>query len=135
MSRSALLYDRDCGFCRWSMAWALRLDRRHEFEPVPIQSARGERLLAGLEPHERLDSAHLVSPGGERVSGGAIAGPVLRRVPGGGPFAAVAERLPGATERAYRFVADHRSWFGRLVTAGAKRRAEALIAARAGPGG
>jgi len=133
--RAALLYDRDCGFCRWSAAWALRLDRRRELEPVAIQSARGAELLDGLSPRERLDSAHLVAPGGERVSAGAVAAPVLRRVPGGAPFAALAERFPDATERGYRFVADRRSRFGRIVPAGARRRADAVIAARGGTGG
>ena len=130
MSRHVLLYDRDCGFCRWSTGWALRLDRGRRLEPVAIQDPRGAELLADLGPEERLDSAHLVTPDGRRRSAGAIAGPALRLIPGGGPLAALAERLPGATERCYRLVANNRSRLGRLVSDGAKRRADALIAAR-----
>ena len=130
LTRTALLYDRDCGFCRWATGWVLRLDRDRALAPVAIQSRRGEELLAGLAPGARLDSAHVVTPAGERASAGAIAGPVLRALPGGAPLAALAERFPGATERAYRFVADHRSALGRPITDAAKRRADALIAAR-----
>jgi hypothetical protein len=42
----------------------------------------------------------------------------------------LAARMPKAAAGAYRWVAAHRSAFGRLVTAGAKRRAGAVIAAR-----
>jgi predicted DCC family thiol-disulfide oxidoreductase YuxK len=132
VSRAALLYDRDCGFCRWSTALVLRLDRGHTLEPVAIQSSRGERLLAGLSVAERLDSAHLVTPAGERRSGGAIAAPILGGLPGGRRLAAIAERFPRATERGYRCVAANRSRLSRLVPAAAKRRADALIAARGG---
>ena len=31
--RVTLLYDRDCGFCRWSLAWFLCWDRRHVLRP------------------------------------------------------------------------------------------------------
>ncbi|HEX6116992.1 MAG TPA: DCC1-like thiol-disulfide oxidoreductase family protein [Solirubrobacterales bacterium] len=125
-----VLYDRDCGFCRWSTGWLLRLDRRRALEPVAIQDPRGEALLADLAPAERLDSAHVVTPGGERFSAGAIAAPALRLLPGGRPLATLAERFPAAAERVYRFVSGHRSSLGRLVTAGARRRADELIAAR-----
>lgn len=130
MNRHVLLYDRDCGFCRWSTGWLLRLDRARRLEPVAIQDPRGCELLADLDHEERLDSAHLVDPAGERFSAGAIAAPALRQLPGGGPLAALADRLPGVVKRSYRFVARNRSRFGRLVTDGAKRRADALIAAR-----
>ncbi len=132
-SRHLLLYDRDCGFCRWSMAWVLRLDRRRALEPLAIQDAPARGLLADLDEDERMASAHLVSPSGERHSGGALAAPTLRLLPGGGAPAALAERIPGVVDAVYRFVARNRMAFGRPVTEGAKRRADALIAARGGP--
>ena len=51
-----VLYDADCGFCRWSVGRLLALDRAGHLMPEPIQSAVGERLLAGIPPAERLDS-------------------------------------------------------------------------------
>jgi len=39
----SVLYDEDCGFCRWGVERLLRLDRRHELEAVPVLL----RLLPG----------------------------------------------------------------------------------------
>jgi len=79
---------------------------------------------------ERLSSWHLVDADGVHSGGDAFA-PALRRLPGGRPLAAVAERMPGVTARAYGFVAGNRSFFGRRLSDGAKRRADRRIAARA----
>lgn len=80
---------------------------------------------------ERLASWHLVDEAGVHSGGDAFA-PALRRLPGGRPLAALAERLPGLTERGYRFVAGNRSFFGRRLSDGAKRRADRRIRARSG---
>ena len=128
--RHLVLYDRDCGFCRWSVAWVLRLDRRRALQPLALQDPRAIGLLPGLDEEERMRSAHVVAPDGRRFTGGAAAGPVLHLIPGASPLAAAAERCPRAVERAYRWVADHRTAFGRPVTDGAKRRADAVIAKR-----
>jgi predicted DCC family thiol-disulfide oxidoreductase YuxK len=125
-----LLYDRDCGFCRFSVALVLAWDRRRRLRPVAIQTDEGQRLLAALPPPDRLASAHVVEPGGGVRSGGAVAGPVLRELPGGGPLARLAERMPRLTDRGYRAVANRRSSLGRLVTARARRWAERRIADR-----
>jgi predicted DCC family thiol-disulfide oxidoreductase YuxK len=110
-----VLYDDDCGFCKWSLDKVLAWDRNDRVRPVAIQSPEGEELLSGVPPGERLDSWHLVEPGGRVVSAGPAAAPLARVLPGGRPLAALCERFPGATDRAYRFVADHRSWFGRRL--------------------
>ncbi len=81
--RHLILYDAECGFCRRSLGWILRWDRRGELEPVALQDPRAAELLADLEPEERMDSWHLVSPAGERWSAGAAAAPLLRLLPGG----------------------------------------------------
>jgi len=57
-----VLYDEDCGFCKWSLNKVLAWDRRRRLRPVAIQSDEGQRLLAAVPEAERLDSAHLVSP-------------------------------------------------------------------------
>lgn len=125
-----MLYDRDCGFCRWSLAQLLELDRRSRLRPVALGTAEADELLADLAPGERSASWHLVSPNGLRTSAGAAAPPLLRLLPGGRlPAAALAAR-PRLTERGYRWVADHRSLLGRLIPGGAKERADARIARR-----
>ncbi len=77
-----------------------------------------------------MASWHLVGPDGKVTSAGAAAGPLLRLLPAGRPLASLVERFPGATERSYRWVADHRSAIGRLVTAHGVARADRRIAER-----
>jgi predicted DCC family thiol-disulfide oxidoreductase YuxK len=115
----SVLYDADCGFCKWSLDKILAWDRHRALHPVPIQSDDGARLLASVPESKRLDSWHLVLPSGEVRSAGAAAGPLARALPAGKPLAVVFERFPRTTDRAYRFVAEHRDRFARLVGADA----------------
>jgi predicted DCC family thiol-disulfide oxidoreductase YuxK len=114
-AQSVLLYDEDCGFCRWSLNKILAWDRAKRVRPVAIQSEEGSRLLAPIAPDARLDSWHLVSDDGKLFSAGAAAEPLARLLPGGRPLAAVLAAFPGATERAYGFAARHRFWLARLL--------------------
>jgi predicted DCC family thiol-disulfide oxidoreductase YuxK len=127
---ATLLYDSDCGFCRWSLGKVLAWDRRGRLRPVSLQSKEAERLLAGMPEEERMASWHLVGDDGQLRSAGAGIAPLLRLLPGGGPFAAAAARTPRLMERGYRLIAGHRSLWGKLVTDGAKRRADRRIAER-----
>jgi predicted DCC family thiol-disulfide oxidoreductase YuxK len=129
MPRAVLLYDHDCGLCRWALAKVLAWDRHTRIRPVPIASAEGASLLSTLSEEERMRSWHLVA-GGERWSAGAALPPLVRLLPGGRPLARIAAAAPRLTERTYLLVATNRSRLGRLVTARAKRRADARIAAR-----
>jgi predicted DCC family thiol-disulfide oxidoreductase YuxK len=117
-----VLYDSDCGFCRWTLDWALARDRDHLLEPHPIQSAKGAELLSDLEPDERLRSAHVVHPDGRRESGGAAMRAVLDVLPSARRLAWLARLSPRATDAAYGFVARNRSFFGRLVRGGSAPR-------------
>jgi predicted DCC family thiol-disulfide oxidoreductase YuxK len=112
--QATVLYDRDCGFCRWSLdkvlAWG-----GGRLRPVEIQSAEGQRLLASVPEPARLDSWHLVTAAGELRSAGAAAAPLAAILPGGRPLAFVFRSFPRATERAYRWVAGHRDLFARLL--------------------
>lgn len=126
-NRWIVLYDRDCGFCRWSLARLLALDRRGALLPLALGTAEADALLADLTPEQRASSWHLVSPQGRRWSAGAAAAPLLRLLPGGALAAAVLASAPRATERAYRWVADHRSVFSRRIPAAAKERADRKI--------
>ena len=116
-SRAALLYDADCGFCLWSLHKILALDRHHRLRPVALQDPEADALLGGMDEERKMASSHLVTPDGSVYSAGAATGPLLRLLPRGGGLARIAERFPGATERGYRWVADHRSLLGRVVSA------------------
>lgn len=127
MTRIPILYDADCGFCRVSLALVLAWDRRRRLRPVALQSEEAGRLLEGMPEEKRMDSWHLVTAGGEVRSAGSAFPPLLHLLPGGGPLARAAERAPGAADRAYRWVADRRSPFGRRLPDGLKRWADRLI--------
>jgi predicted DCC family thiol-disulfide oxidoreductase YuxK len=124
-----VLYDADCGFCRWAMAWALRRDHRNLLLAVPIQSPLGCELLADIDPSDRLRSAHVVGDDGRRRSAGGAAAEVLRVLPQTQRLARLAQRLPNTTTLLYGVVAKRRSAFGRLVGNEARVRADRLLQA------
>ncbi len=127
-----ILYDADCGFCRWSLASVLRADLDRRLRPVKLQSPEAETLLADLTPEERMASWHLVAPDGRRWSAGYGAPPLLSLLPGGRLPAAALGAAPRVTDRIYRAVADHRSSFSQAIPARLKQRADRLIAERSG---
>ncbi len=125
-----VLFDRDCGFCRWSVGRLLAWDRAGRLHPVAIQSENGQRLLAGLPPEQRLGSAHAIDAAGMRTSGGDAIAPIAAVLPGGAPLAALARRAPALARLGYGAIAGRRSLLGRLVSDRAKARADARIAQR-----
>jgi predicted DCC family thiol-disulfide oxidoreductase YuxK len=122
MRRWAVLYDADCGFCMWLLAGLLRWDRAVRLRPIALQRPGAADLVADLEPAARMSSWHLISPTGERNSGGAALPPLLRQLPGGRVPAAAFARFPKVTDRGYRWVADHRSALSRWVPKSLKER-------------
>jgi predicted DCC family thiol-disulfide oxidoreductase YuxK len=112
---ATILYDQDCGFCRWSMAKLLAWDRRGALRPVPLQGPEADRLIPGMPPDKKMASWHLIDERGVIHSGGAAAAPMLRLLPGGRPLAAMAAAMPRTTERLYRFVSRHRDRLGRWL--------------------
>jgi predicted DCC family thiol-disulfide oxidoreductase YuxK len=129
---ATVLYDRDCGFCRVTLARILALDRRRRLRPVAIQSELGQTLLRDLPAERRLDSWHLVTPDGRVHSAGAGFPPLLRLLPGGAPLAALLGRLPRLSEAGYRLVAGNRGLLGRRLPRRMIERASALIDERSG---
>jgi predicted DCC family thiol-disulfide oxidoreductase YuxK len=127
-----VLYDADCGFCRTALAVILLADRHRRLRPVALDSAEADWLLGDLVPEQRDASWHLVSPAGRRESAGAAGAPLLRLLPGGSVPAAALARAPAMTQRAYRWVAEHRSTFSRALPAAVKDRATKLIERRSG---
>jgi len=63
-AQSVLLYDEDCGFCRWSLDKILAWDRAERVRPVPIQSEEASRLLGDLDLGALADKLP------EEISGG-----------------------------------------------------------------
>jgi predicted DCC family thiol-disulfide oxidoreductase YuxK len=112
MERAVVLYDGDCGLCRWSADTLRRWDRRGRVDLMPLQAPEADELLRGLSEEARRSSWHLVDRRRRVASGGAALPIVLRLLPGGKPLAAVAARFPRATDRAYRFVAMRRDRIG-----------------------
>jgi predicted DCC family thiol-disulfide oxidoreductase YuxK len=125
-----VLYDADCGVCRWVMARVLAWDTRRALRPVALQDPVAPGLLPGMSDEERAASWHLVTPHGERYSAGRAVAPLLRLLPYGRPLAAVASAAQPLTDRAYAFAAARRGVLGRLVGEGAKRRAAERIRER-----
>ncbi len=123
-----VLYDEECGFCRYLLAILLRMDRHGRLLPIPIQGFDGQRLLSDLTPRERLATAHVVSATGRVYSGGDIAVPIARELPLGVGAAGVAARLGAPTRWAYGQLAANRTRLGRFVTSGRRERASRVIA-------
>lgn len=138
-----VIYDDDCGFCRWSLALLLDLDRG-ALRPLPLGTAEADYLLHDLTVEERNASWHVVidPPGPDqlgfdaapaRFSAGAAFVPALRMLPRGRRLAWLAARTSGPTERGYRWVAGHRGLLGRFVPGRARAWADRVIAAHGGP--
>jgi predicted DCC family thiol-disulfide oxidoreductase YuxK len=111
--RPTVLYDDDCGFCRWSAAKVRAWDRRNRLAIAPIQGA--DELLTPIAPGERLAAMHVVEPDGRVWTGGAALTRLAGILPGAGGFAILGRALPGLAEDAYRLVATRRSTLGRLL--------------------
>jgi len=93
--------------------------------------AQADRLLGPMDEQTRMASWHLVTPDGGVHSAGRGVAPLLRLLPGGAPLARLASALQPFTDAAYRFVANHRSAFGRMLPHRARARADARLRRRA----
>jgi predicted DCC family thiol-disulfide oxidoreductase YuxK len=110
-----LLYDDDCGFCRWFADRIRRWDRAGALTFTSIQGAQGQELLRSVPPELRLATMHVVSPDGRVWSGGEAVRELLRILPGGSLPAGLAGAFPETTDRLYRLLVRHRTTFGRWL--------------------
>ena len=110
-----VLYDEDCGFCRWSADKLRTWDRRDRLTFAAIQSPGGAELLVAVPEAQRLDSMHAVTPDGRVWSSGQAVRVILGELPGGSILASIAAAFPGATDTTYRLVARHRERLGRML--------------------
>lgn len=125
-----LLYDSDCGFCRWSAVQAVK--RAPSLLPLAIQSDEGQRMLAQIPQAERLASAHTVGFGGVHSGSDAIID-VLGAMPRAGLIYKLARAVPTATGLLYRAVVCNRGMLGKLVPAKTKARADTYLRSASDP--
>jgi predicted DCC family thiol-disulfide oxidoreductase YuxK len=114
-----LLYDADCGLCKFILARILEVDRGR-YRPLALQDPRAAELLPGLGEEERLQSFHIVEPDGTVHSAGE----------GLAELIPLLDRFPGLASRAYWLVAGNRSRIGKLIPDVARRQARRRIAER-----
>jgi predicted DCC family thiol-disulfide oxidoreductase YuxK len=124
VEHAALLYDRDCPFCRWSAGVLIAWDRDDRLLPIPIQGPEGATLLAELTPQARLDSFHLVTPDGARYSGGPAFVPLFELLPWGRRLAKLAARFDRAPAKGYDLVSKYRATLLKLIPGPARRWGE-----------
>jgi predicted DCC family thiol-disulfide oxidoreductase YuxK len=115
MRRAVILFDNDCGFCRWSLSKLLAWDRHGRLRPVALQSEEADDLLMGMDRERKMASWHLVARNGHIYSGGAAVPQLARLLPASAPIAALATAFPRTADRAYRWVARHRERLGRVL--------------------
>ncbi|HEX8051114.1 MAG TPA: DCC1-like thiol-disulfide oxidoreductase family protein [Solirubrobacterales bacterium] len=125
-----VLYDGDCGLCKWLLAGLLRFDRAERLRPVALQRPEAGAYLADLDRAEWMTSMHLVSPDGTRASAGEALPALLRLLSGGRLPAAILARFPRLTSAGYRWVATHRIGISRFVPRRAKERAAERVRER-----
>ncbi len=113
MANVTVVYDEDCGACRWTAERLRRWDRTERLAFVPIQ--RADDLLRAVPPARRLDAMHAVGTDGRVFTGGAAIPVIARELPAGVPIAWLAAIWPGGTERAYRAIASRRTQIGRWL--------------------
>ena len=115
MERAVILFDDDCGFCRWSLSKILAWDRSRRLRPVALQSPEADDLLKGMGPERKMASWHLVTPDGRTYSGGGAVSNLARLLPAGEPIALLMRAFDRTTDRSYRWVAGHRDRVGRAL--------------------
>ena len=127
-----VLYDADCGLCRFVVARVLELDRARRLRPLALQDPRADELLPHLTEEQRMKSFHVVEPDGTVHSAGPALTALFAELPGGRGLSRLSRRFPGATSRFYWFVADNRDKFGKAIPDAARRQASRRIAERTG---
>ncbi len=115
LSKPLLLFDGDCGFCRyWVARW--RILTRGAVDFAPAQTAASRFPQISKEAWSR--SVQLVTPEGEVYSGAEAVFRSLAYTPQHRWELAIYQDLPGARpvcEWAYALVAAHRNFFSKLT--------------------
>jgi len=128
--RWLVLYDADCGVCNVLMWLLLGWDRGARLRALALQRAEADELLVELTAAERMASWHLISPTGQRRSGGEALPALLQLLPFGRLPAALLARVPELADGGYRYVAARRSQLSRWLPAAVKRAARENVSRR-----
>ena len=115
-----LLYDADCGVCKFILARVLELDRGHHYRPLALQGPRAAELLPGMSESDRMKSFHIVDADGTVHTAGEGLAELLPPL----------RRFPRASDRLYWLVAGNRNRLGKLIPDFARRQATRRIDAR-----
>lgn len=112
--RPTLIYDHECGFCTWAAEWVAEHGDVDIVGFDELTATQIDRL-----PHDWRDCAHLLDGDDVYSCGAAMEEAFLRTEDRGTPVVRTLRHLPWygrVRERAYQFVADHRSLFGSFVS-------------------
>src|SRR5579863_2540493 len=105
LERPLLLFDGDCGFCRyWVARWQAITRGAVDFAPAQAEAAR----FPQLSPEACAQSVQLITPEGAIYAGAEAVFRARAYAPGRGTALALYEHLPGvrpASEAAYRLIA------------------------------
>jgi predicted DCC family thiol-disulfide oxidoreductase YuxK len=126
-SRWTVIYDGDCGLCKWLLAGLLRFDPDRRLRPLPLGTPEADELLSDLTPEQRNASWHLVAPDGERESAGQAAPALFELLHRGRPVAKGLSAVQPLTNRAYEWVATHRVGLSRFVPSRFKEGADEKV--------
>jgi hypothetical protein len=113
MAPPRLVYDDDCGFCTWCAALGERIA---DVEPVGFEELSPDQR-ARL-PDDYGNCAHLLTDDAVYSCGEAVERTLCEAHPAVAAFFALLRRIPGyedAREDLYRWGADRRAWWGRIV--------------------
>ena len=115
MTAPTIVYDDDCGFCTWCAAYAAG---QGEFDLIGFSELTDDQRARLPDDWEQC--VHLLTEDAVYSCGKAVEQTVGRF----GPLARRAVRLvsrlpmyPTLRERLYRWGADHRDWWGKIVRA------------------
>lgn len=116
MGEAILVYDDDCGFCTW---WADFFDARSDIRVVGFTDVTGE--LRDRLPEDYETCSHLVTPTAVYSCGSSLEAAFVRSTIGAWAEPLVAflrqfEDYERVRERCYRWVADRRDVWGKLVS-------------------
>jgi len=114
-SRTWVLWDGECGFCRRSVSWAVRHDRAGILRPMPYQRAPSPPMTPRLR-RACSRAVHVVTPEGRILRAGRAALYIIGAC--GWPLAAQVLSVPPLVwlvEIGYRIVANNRPLFGRFL--------------------
>jgi predicted DCC family thiol-disulfide oxidoreductase YuxK len=113
MANPRMVYDDDCGFCTWCAKQGVRFGDVEAVGFSDLSPDQRARLPEGWR-----DSAHLLTDDAVYSGGAAIQGVLVRMSPVFVGLFWLLEKVPGydrVREALYRWGADHRDWWGKIV--------------------